>query len=67
MILLIKDNEKDSESNFSTQTEKRLRELARKEEQRLRQHAHVMAMNIMRAKVEASQLLLEGRALSAKS
>lgn len=52
---------------FSTQKEKRMREEARREEERLRQHAHAMSMNIMRARVGSAQLLLEGRSLSAKS
>lgn len=43
-----------------------MREEARREEQKLRKHAHVMTMNIMRARVKSAQLLLEGRSLSAK-
>lgn len=51
---------------YSTSVEKRMREEARREEQRVRKHAHTMAMNIMRARVKSAQLLLEGRSLSAK-
>lgn len=47
-------------------TAKRLREEARREEERVRKHTHDMSMNIMRARVESAQLLLEGRSLSAK-
>lgn len=43
-----------------------MREEARREEQNVRKHAHVMAMNVMRARVKSAQLLLEGRSLSAK-
>ncbi|XP_031633970.1 uncharacterized protein LOC116347514 [Contarinia nasturtii] len=49
-----------------TSAEKRMREEARQEEQKLRKHTHTMAMNIMRARVKSAQLLLEGRSLSAK-
>lgn len=56
--------------NFTTSNsltvEKRMREEARREEQKVRKHTHAMAMNIMRARVKSAQLLLEGRALSAK-
>lgn len=50
----------------SLTTEKRLREEARREEERVRKHTHDMSMNIMRARVKSAQLLLEGRSLSAK-
>lgn len=50
----------------STTTEKLMRQEARREEQRVRKHTHAMAMNIMRSRVKSAQLLLEGRALSAK-
>ncbi|XP_055300704.1 uncharacterized protein LOC129567627 [Sitodiplosis mosellana] len=45
---------------------KRMREEARREEQKVRKHTHAMTMNIMRARVKSAQLLLEGRSLSAK-
>lgn len=43
-----------------------MRQEARREEQRVRKHTHAMTMNIMRSRVKSAQLLLEGRALSAK-
>lgn len=43
-----------------------MREAARREEQRLRQQAHSISMKLMRTRVRSAQLLLEGRALSAK-
>lgn len=51
---------------YSLTTEKRLREEARREEERVRKHTHEMSMNIMRARVKSAHLLLEGRSLSAK-
>lgn len=51
---------------ISLTTEKRLREEARREEEQVRKHTHEMSMNIMRARVQSAQLLLEGRSLSAK-
>lgn len=41
-----------------------MREAARREENRVRHHAHASSMNIMRARVKSAQLLLEGRALN---
>lgn len=49
---------------FSTTSAKRMREAARREENRVRHHAHTSSMNIMRARVKSAQLLLEGRALN---
>lgn len=43
-----------------------MREEARREEQKVRKHAHTYEMKIMRARVKSAQLLLEGRSLSAK-
>lgn len=50
----------------STSADKRMREEARREEEKVRKHAHAMTMNIIRARVKSAQLLLEGRSLSAK-
>lgn len=51
-------------NNFSTTHAQRMREVARHEENRVRQHAHTTNMNIMRTRVKSAQLLLEGRALN---
>lgn len=50
----------------STTTEKFIREMARKEEQKLRQQSHLVHMSRMRQRVKSAQLLLEGRALGSK-
>lgn len=47
----------------STTTQKIMRKNRRKEEQQVRQHAHKMDMNVMRARVKSNKLLLEGRDL----
>ena len=49
-----------------TTTEHLIRQTARREEQKLRQQAHYLNMTLMRERVKSAQLLLEGRALSAK-
>lgn len=43
-----------------------MREATRREEQHLRQQAHTISMKLMRSRVHSAQLLLQGRALSAK-